>query len=178
VIPSASSHCRSRSSICLTTVACAGESRAYVTRSPRPAVESGDISAHTRPNPDGLCSPGPPESRLLFCADLHGNLGQFEAVIAHALATGIERVLFDGDLTPKDDARRTPALQRTFLKNELFSLFQEKVDPDSLRVLLILGNDDFGSNRSLLVSQERTGVPFRLSDQESFVTESGLLVAG
>jgi len=44
--------------------------------------------------------------RILFCADLHGNLGQFDAVSSHALAEGIGHVVFGGDLTPNDAARR------------------------------------------------------------------------
>jgi len=116
--------------------------------------------------------------KILFCADLHGNLGQFDAVISHALAKGIGHVVFGGDLTPKDAARRTPALQRAFLRDRLCPLFREKVDPDRLQVLLILGNDDFRSNRDFVVAQQRDGVPFRLIDREPFVTEGGFLIIG
>jgi len=116
--------------------------------------------------------------KLLFCADLHGNLGQFDAVISQALAEGIGHVVFGGDLTPKDAARRTPALQRAFLADALFSLFQEKVDPHSLQVLLMLGNDDFRSNRDFVVDSQRAGVPFRLIDREPFVTGEGFAIAG
>jgi len=116
--------------------------------------------------------------RVLFCADLHGNLGQFDAVVLHALAEGIGHVVFGGDLTPKDAARRTPALHRAFLRDELFPLFRQKVDPDRLQVLLILGNDDFRSNRDFVVDQQRDGAPFRLIDRQPFVTEGGFSIVG
>jgi len=116
--------------------------------------------------------------KILFCADLHGNLGQFDAVISHALAEGIGLVVFGGDLTPKDSPRRTPALQRAFLRDELFPLFPQRIDPDRLQVLLILGNDDFRSNRDFVVAQQRDGVPFRLIDREPFVTEGGFSIVG
>jgi Icc-related predicted phosphoesterase len=116
--------------------------------------------------------------RVLFCADLHGNLCQFDAVISHALAEGIGLVVFGGDLTPKDATRRTPALQRAFLADELFPLFRSKVDPGVLQVLLILGNDDFRSNREFVVEQQQAGVPFRLIDRATFVTEDGFVIVG
>ncbi|HKK30971.1 MAG TPA: metallophosphoesterase family protein, partial [Alphaproteobacteria bacterium] len=103
--------------------------------------------------------------RVLFCADLHGNLGQFSRVLEHARSEGIRYVVFGGDLTPKDPARRTPALQRAFLRDELFPRFRDKVDPAVLTVLLFLGNDDFRSNRDFVVAQQRDGVPFRLIDR-------------
>ena len=116
--------------------------------------------------------------RILFCADLHGNLGLFGRVISHALAEGIELVVFDGDLTPKDGARRTPVLQRAFLDKDLIPLFQEKVDPYVLQVLLILGIDDFHSTREYFVEQQRAGVGFWLLDREPFVTEGGFVIVG
>jgi len=116
--------------------------------------------------------------RLLFCADLHGNLGQFSRVLAHARSEGIRYVVFGGDLTPKDAARRTPALQRAFLGEELFPRFRDKVDPAVLTVLLFLGNDDFRSNRDFVVAQQRDGVPFRLIDRAPFVTEGGFSIVG
>ena len=116
--------------------------------------------------------------RLLFCADLHGNLGQFRRVLEHARSEGIRYVVFGGDLTPKDADRRTPALQRAFLGKELFPLFREMVDPERLEVLLILGNDDFRSNQAFVVEQQRAGVPFGLIDREPFVTEGGFSIVG
>jgi len=116
--------------------------------------------------------------RVVFSADLHGNLGQFSRVLEHARSDGIRYVVFGGDLTPKDAARRTPALQRAFLADELFPLFREKVDPAVLTVLLILGNDDFRSNREFVVEQQRAGVPFRLIDETPFVTADGFAIVG
>ena len=87
-------------------------------------------------------------------------------------------MVFGGDLTPKDADRRTPALQRAFLRDELFPLFCEMAVPGRLEVLLILGNDDFRSNREFVVEQQRAGVPFRLIDREPFVTEGGFTIIG
>jgi len=116
--------------------------------------------------------------KLLFCADPHGNLNQFDAVLDHALTENIEVVVFGGDLTPKDAPRRSPALQRAFLADELFPLLRQKVDPDVLNVLLILGNDDFRSNRDFVVEQQAAGVPFRLIDRQPFVTGNGFIIVG
>ena len=60
----------------------------------------------------------------------------------------------------------------------MFPLFREMVDPERLEVLLILGNDDFRSNREFVVEQQRAGVPFRLIDREPFVTEGGFTIIG
>ena len=109
---------------------------------------------------------------------MHGNLGQFRRVLAHARSEGIRYVVFGGDLTPKDADRRTPALQRAFLGEELFPLFREMVDPERLEVLLILGNDDFRSNREFVVEQQRAGVPFGLIDRVPFVTDGGFSIVG
>lgn len=49
--------------------------------------------------------------RLLFCADLHGNLDQFRWVLTHARSVSVRYVVFGGDLTPKEADRRTPELQ-------------------------------------------------------------------
>ncbi|MCA1778435.1 MAG: metallophosphoesterase [Xanthomonadaceae bacterium] len=116
--------------------------------------------------------------RLLFCADLHGNLRQFRRLLEHARSEEIQYVVFGGDLTPKDVHRRTPALQRAFLRDALFPLLHEMVDADQVEVLLILGNDDFRSNREFVVEQQRAGVPFRLIDREPFVTEGGFSIVG
>lgn len=115
---------------------------------------------------------------ILFCADLHGNLDQFDRVLAHALAERFDLIVFGGDLTPKDTARRTPALQRAFLSEEFLPLLERRVDPARLRVLLILGNDDFLSNRDFLDEQQRAGVPFRLIDREPVRTAGGFAIVG
>ena len=99
-------------------------------------------------------------------------------MLAHARSGGIRYAVFGGDLTPKDADRRTPALQRAFLRDALFPLFCEMVNADQLEVLLILGNDDFRSNREFVVDQQRTGVPFRLIDWEPFVTADGFAIVG
>ncbi|NBD95296.1 MAG: hypothetical protein GVY11_02320 [Gammaproteobacteria bacterium] len=94
--------------------------------------------------------PGAPDARLLFCADLHGKLGQFEQVLTHAIGGGFGWVVFGGDLTPKTPERRTATLQRALLADELFPLFRKMVDPSVLRGALILGNDDIRSNRAFV----------------------------
>ena len=99
-------------------------------------------------------------------------------MLAHARSEGIRYVVFGGDLTPKDANRRTPTLQRAFLRDELFPLFCEMAVPGRLEVLLILGNDDFRSNREFMVEQQRAGVPFRLIDREPFVIEGGFTIIG
>ncbi|NKI33903.1 metallophosphoesterase [Wenzhouxiangella sp. XN79A] len=110
--------------------------------------------------------PGAAAERMVFCADLHGNLGQFEYVLGYALDRGIELVVFGGDLTPKDPKRRTPAQQRAFLAEDLFPLLRRVVNPQRLQVMLILGNNDFRSNRDFVVAAQRAGAPFRLIDRD------------
>ena len=136
-------------------------------------MRSSHSSEHGAPG-----SPGASPGRLLFCADLHGNLGQFRRVLDYARSEEIRYVVFGGDLTPKDASRRTPALQRAFLAEELFPLLRAKTDPRLLEVLLILGNDDFRSNRQFVVEQQRAGTPFRLIDRKPFVTEGGYGIIG
>ena len=87
--------------------------------------------------------------KLIFCSDLHGNMTQYQRVFDYAAKVGADFVAFGGDITPKDPGRRTPKLQRQFCEEELFPVIKAFHDKAGIPVLMIMGNDDFISNKHI-----------------------------
>lgn len=115
--------------------------------------------------------------RVIFSADIHGNMDQYRAILEHAKKENADIVVFGGDLTPKDAKRRTPEGQRNFIENELFPLLEEFKNGSDIHVLFIMGNDDFRSNRDLLVDgQDYYG--YRMIDEVPYISKSGYTFVG
>ena len=115
--------------------------------------------------------------KLLFTADLHGNIEQYKSTLHHAADHNIDIVVFGGDLTPKDPERRTPEKQRAFLEQELFPLLEEFRKDHNTHVLFIMGNDDFKSNHDIMVNgQDFYG--YRIIDQIPYISQSGYVFVG
>ncbi len=69
--------------------------------------------------------------KILFTADLHGNIAQYNVLFDHALKDKFSAIIIGGDITPKVPELRAPKLQSDFLINELFPIiksFKEKSD--------------------------------------------------
>lgn len=115
--------------------------------------------------------------RILFTADLHGNELQYEKVFKFAHNNLFDVLVFGGDLTPKDPARRTPKQQREFLFEQVFPQIKKLTTKTNTQVLLILGNDDYISNYTLVRdAQDEFG--FQLIDDKPYISKNGYIYAG
>lgn len=97
---------------------------------------------------------------VLFAADLHGNQTQYSKIFDFALRSSVKAIIFGGDLSPKSHKKRTIEGQRLFYTEKLFPLIKEfhknsYAIGSSCKVFLILGNDDFKDNLSLIKSYEK-----------------------
>lgn len=116
--------------------------------------------------------------RILFTADQHGNIEQYQQIFDHAQSVQADLILFGGDLTPKDPAQRDPVGQRRFLTHHLFPLIDRFNSVSNAKIGLIMGNDDFKSNYDFLVSNQSTH-GYQVMDQNPIqLHESGLIIAG
>jgi len=115
--------------------------------------------------------------KIIFCADLHGNMEQYKRVLNHAKAKSADIVLFGGDLTPKDPDKRTPVEQRKFFEEELFPLLKNFIHNTKIEVLMIMGNDDFRSNHPLFVKGQSL-YGYKMIDEEPYTTKLGFTFVG
>ena len=105
--------------------------------------------------------------KFIFTADLHGNIVQYNKLFNFAKQENIDLVILGGDLTPKDEKRRSVVGQRNFILKELFPLIQNIQKQNPLQIALIMGNDDYKANQYLFEeNQEKIG--FHLIDEVPF----------
>ncbi len=105
--------------------------------------------------------------KFIFTADLHGNIVQYNKLFNFAKQENIDLVILGGDLTPKDEKRRSVVGQRNFILKELFPLIQNIQKQNPLQIALIMGNDDYKANHYLFEeNQEKIG--FHLIDEIPF----------
>jgi len=127
--------------------------------------------------------------KILYTADLHGNKELYEKLINKANDSEIKAVVLGGDLCPRGGSSVEEAveIQKEFLEEYMISKLS-KINKD---VFLIMGNDDFRINETILEkdngnikyiqgkveklhSKHIVGysfvnpVPFRLKDWEKF----------
>jgi len=130
--------------------------------------------------------------KILYTADLHGNLEYYKKLIKKAKDEEIKAVVIGGDLCPRTSGTLEEAInhQKEFLIN-FFILELSKLKKD---VFFIMGNDDFRINEAILenanenlkyINKKRFNLfnehivgysfvnptPFRLKDWEKFEDE-------
>lgn len=98
---------------------------------------------------------------VLFSADLHGNLTQFNKLFSKAFDDKVEALIIGGDIAPEDPGNRTVKDQRHFLENRLIPMIKQFNHGNSKRnhpcqVYLMMGNDDFKSNQIILKKCEKS----------------------
>jgi Icc-related predicted phosphoesterase len=98
--------------------------------------------------------------RLVYSADLHGNLHLYQAAGKAAKERGADAVIFGGDLCPGEGPiTRLPRAQAEFLLKDLGPMVRAwKREQPSLRVFAIPGNDDFETTLSALETLEKDGL--------------------
>ena len=101
-------------------------------------------------------------TRLVYTADLHGNLALYRAAGEAALRIQADAVVFGGDLcpgTPSASSTHLPQAQSEFLLREVGPMVEawKQARPD-LRVLAIPGNDDCQTILPTLDELEQKGL--------------------
>lgn len=98
---------------------------------------------------------------VLFVADLHGNVKQYEKIVAHARKLGATDLIIGGDICPKQ-ASASLMIERDIKHNEnVFVATQREFMQDQYRrclsllegsccVWVIMGNDDARANQDLV----------------------------
>lgn len=102
--------------------------------------------------------------RLVYTADLHGEIAGYHALCDLALATGAEALIVGGDLLPRA-IRLSDAIdiQRSFVETQLAPLLAElRAQRRGIAVYLLAGNDDWAAAIAALDPLEQAGLAFPL----------------
>ncbi|HIJ02596.1 metallophosphoesterase [Candidatus Woesearchaeota archaeon] len=94
---------------------------------------------------------------ILFASDMHGNKIQYNKLFDYAAKNSFDLLILGGDITPKDAVNRTPQKQEEFLEKYLFKKILEFTKKSKIKILIILGNDDFRSNEEILKKNQSKG---------------------
>lgn len=117
--------------------------------------------------------------RILYTADLHGNLNHYRKLLSLATVEGADGIVIGGDLLPK--GLSLPVLvgaQRRFIIDHLRPLFEgfREVYCDT-PIYLMMGNDDFAVNMGQFEEMEAEGLVKLLHLRRHRLTDS-LFIAG
>jgi uncharacterized protein len=117
--------------------------------------------------------------RLVYTADLHGNIAAFRHLFNFAASTGAEAAIVGGDLFPPGiRVAEGIARQRAFIEQELRPLLEQfRRDYPHVMVYLLAGNDDWAGATLLLDQLETEGLARPLHNRVYFV-RSDLALAG
>jgi Icc-related predicted phosphoesterase len=98
--------------------------------------------------------------KILFASDIHGNKIQYDKLFNHASKNKFDLLILGGDLTPKDYSNRSPEKQGKFLEEYLLKKIFYFKKENNTRILIILGNDDFRSNKEILKTNQKEGYEY------------------
>lgn len=115
--------------------------------------------------------------KYLFTADLHGNLSQYQRVLDYARVEQINTVILGGDLTPKNPEQRHVLGQRAFLNNYFFPMLKAFIDETGSEVLVIMGNDDYKANLSMM-HENRQKCGYVMIDENPYCDSAGFVFGG
>lgn len=105
--------------------------------------------------------------RLVYTADLHGDIDAYRALLELAVATGARAAIVGGDLLPRA-IRLDQAIevQRSFVATRLRPLLAEfRAARTGIAVYLLAGNDDWAAAIAALDDLERDGLAFPLHER-------------
>ncbi len=92
---------------------------------------------------------------VVYSSDLHGNETQYQKLVEYALQISAQSIIIGGDIAPKHfSTAKFIDGQRKFLKEhlpELLAPLHKK--SSSIKVFLMLGNDDAAANQDVLEEQ-------------------------
>lgn len=127
---------------------------------------------------DSKLSTSKKEFKVIFTADLHGNLVQYEKLFQKAIQENTNAIIIGGDITPKDKKNRTILGQRQFLKNKLIPLIKKfkAQKKQTCEIYIMMGNDDFKSNYYILEEMEKHNLVKLIHDKVIKLHESYKIV--
>lgn len=105
--------------------------------------------------------------RLVYTADLHGDLDSYQALLDYAVSTGAQAAIVGGDLLPhaiKLDVALQ--IQRDFINTKLRPLLEvfHRQHPE-IKIYLLAGNDDWAAAISALDDLEKAGLAYPLHER-------------
>ena len=93
--------------------------------------------------------------KVIFTADLAGDMKQYEALFSLAHDTNADSVILGGDLAPGIEDQNGIINQRRFFTQELFPLARQfKSSHPNTNLYAIMGNDDCAANVNILASND------------------------
>jgi len=99
---------------------------------------------------------------IIYTVDIHGSEKLYKALFNKAVQENVNSIVIGGDILPKSSANDLIGTQERFIKNKLISMIKKfKEENPSNTIYLMMGNDDFRVNMSLLEQGEKQGY-FRL----------------
>jgi uncharacterized protein len=105
--------------------------------------------------------------RLVYAADLHGDIDSYRSLLALATTTGARAAIVGGDLLPHAITLRTALqVQRDFIAEQLRPLLEWfRARHPEIGVYLLPGNDDWAGAIMDLDDLERAGLAFPLHER-------------
>lgn len=119
------------------------------------------------------------ELKMLYSADLHGNLSHYRQLLTVATTEKVDCIVLGGDLLPNSKPFSTLIeTQRKFITDHLRVLFEDFRECNAeKRIFLMMGNDDFAINANLLEDMSAEGLVQLLHLQRHLLTQN-LSIAG
>lgn len=118
--------------------------------------------------------------RLVYTADLHGELTAYRALLELAAAQAAQLVIVGGDLLPRAiKLRDAITVQRGFIEQQLRPLLAEfKARRPGCAVYLLAGNDDWAAAIDALDELEHAGLALPLHGRVYQISATPLWLAG
>lgn len=102
--------------------------------------------------------------KIMYCTDLHGSEKLYDKLVSYANKhKEIAAVVIGGDLCPHTSGKIDDAVRQQ--KEFILNVMIPKLKGCSKDIFLMMGNDDFKANLSILESEEKKGT-FRLLDEK------------
>ena len=86
--------------------------------------------------------------RIIYSADLHGNLEQYEKLIDYSIKNKADAIIVGGDIAPKNIPGNKIRAQRDFY--ETFPKLLAPLKSTNSKFYLMMGNDDYACNFDVL----------------------------
>jgi Icc-related predicted phosphoesterase len=110
------------------------------------------------------------EYKIVYTADIHGNLIQYKKLVDYSLKSKAKAVIIGGDIAPKGFSKDYIKKQRDFLEKELPGLISRLKESD-INLFLMMGNDDCKSNMGILKRLEKENYLLLINEKRTKLTE-------
>ena len=93
--------------------------------------------------------------KLVFAADLHGNEQLYNKLFSFIKEKKIKNVILGGDLSPHIHGAVELGVKA---QNDFFEWLVKEIKKMDTNFFLIMGNDDFGINASVIEKADKDGI--------------------